>query len=869
MTRPRAARPPMSALAMLQQEVNELFQQLSILDRSDRLPGSEWSPAVDVLEQRDRLLVIVEVPGLAPETLKVAFRERALVLTGDRRAPRVGSGARFHCLERPHGKFERTIPLDLPVDVASRAGLAARRRPHRHAAAAARAPRPRDRHPDREGAHGMSEETKDEQDQQPKVPDVLPVLPLRDIVIFPFMIVPLYVSRDRSIRAVDQALAENRMILLAAQKKQDEDDPGAEDIYPVGTAALIMRMLKLPDGRIRVLVQGLSRARIVSYDEGLPHLQAHVETVAEPESARGSLEVEAMMRNVKAALEKSQNLGKPISPEVIVIANNMEEPGRLADLTASNLDLKVEGAQAILEALDPVERLRRVHELMTKELEVLTMQQEISSQAKGEMDRSQREFFLRQQLKAIQSELGEGNELGEEIAQLRDKATKAKMPKPVMEEVERQLKKLERMHPDAAETATLRNWLDWMVTLPWGKVSKDSLDLVEAQRILDEDHYGLEKVKERIVEYLAVRKLKEKAKGPLLVLRRPARRRQDQPRPLDRARARPQVRAALARRRQGRGRDPRPPPHLRRLDARPHHPGHPPGRRQQPGVHDGRGRQDRRRLPRRPELGAARGARPRAEQRLPRPLPGRAVRPLERDVHLHREPDRHDPAGVPRPHGGDPALGLHRGREARDRQAPPGAEAARGARPHAREPGVHGPVAQGDRQQLHARGGPAQLRARDRAGLAQGGAQGGRGPGGDGARRRRARSSKFLGAAKTLPEERLKKDTVGIATGLAWTATGGDVLFVEASIMKGKGRLTLTGQLGDVMKESAQAALSAGRAATPARTASRTRCSRPNDLHVHVPEGAIPKDGPSAGITMATAILSALTGQRGAQPASR
>ncbi len=268
----------------------------------------------------------------------------------------------------------------------------------------------------------MSEEPKEEP-EQPKVPDVLPVLPLRDIVIFPFMIVPLYVSRDRSIRAVDQALAENRMILLAAQKKQDEDDPGPDDIYPVGTAALIMRMLKLPDGRIRVLVQGLSRARIKAFDDGLPHLQAHVETVAEPELAREGADVdarrvEAMMRNVKAALEKSQNLGKPISPEVIVIANNMEEPGRLADLAASNLDLKVEGAQAILEALDPVERLSRVHELMTKELEVLTMQQEISSQAKGEMDRSQREFFLRQQLKAIQSELGEGNELSEEIAQL-------------------------------------------------------------------------------------------------------------------------------------------------------------------------------------------------------------------------------------------------------------------------------------------------------------------------------------------------------------------------------------------------------------------------------------------------------------------
>src|SRR5512132_366125 len=360
----------------------------------------------------------------------------------------------------------------------------------------------------------MSEERKDE--EQPKIPDVLPVLPLRDIVIFPFMIVPLYVSRERSIKAVDQALSDNRMILRAAQKGQDVVDAGGADIFSVGTVALIMRMLKLPDGRIRVLVQGIGRARIVSFEEGHPHLHARIEPITEPESTEKNLEIEALMRNVKAALEKSANLGKPISPEVIVIATNMEEPGRLADLTASNLDLKVEGAQEILEALDPLDRLRRVHELMTKELEVLTMQQEISSQAKGEMDRSQREFFLRQQLKAIQSELGEGNELSEEIAQLKEKAHKAKMPKPVLEEVERQLKKLERMHPDSAETATLRNWLDWMVGLPWGKQSKDNLDLVEAQRILDEDHYGLGKIKERIVEYLAVRKLKDKMKGPLL-----------------------------------------------------------------------------------------------------------------------------------------------------------------------------------------------------------------------------------------------------------------------------------------------------------------------------------------------------------------
>ncbi len=362
----------------------------------------------------------------------------------------------------------------------------------------------------------MSEELRKDE-EPPKIPETLPVLPLRDIVIFPFMIVPLYVSRERSIKAVDRALADNRMILLAAQKEQEKEDPAPDDIYTVGTVALIMRMLKLPDGRIRVLVQGVGRARIQSYEEGHAHLQARIEAVTEPEVGSGkTLEVEALMRNVKAALEKSANLGKPISPEVIVIATNMEEPGRLADLTASNLDLKVEGAQEILEAFDPIERLRRVHELMAKELEVLNMQQEISSQAKGEMDRSQREFFLRQQMKAIQSELGEGNELSEEIAQLKDKAHKARMPRSVMEEVERQLKKLERMHPDSAETATLRNWLDWMVTLPWGRPTKDNLDLVEAQKILDDDHYGLEKIKERIVEYLAVRKLKDKMKGPLL-----------------------------------------------------------------------------------------------------------------------------------------------------------------------------------------------------------------------------------------------------------------------------------------------------------------------------------------------------------------
>ena len=632
----------------------------------------------------------------------------------------------------------------------------------------------------------MSAEPNKEEQDQPKVPDVLPVLPLRDIVIFPFMIVPLYVSRDRSIRAVDQALAENRMILLAAQKKQDEDDPGPEDIYPVGTAALIMRMLKLPDGRIRVLVQGLSRARITAFDDGLPHLQAHVETVVESDPSKSSLEVEAMMRNVKAALEKSQNLGKPISPEVIVIANNMEEPGRLADLAASNLDLKVEGAQAILEAIDPVERLRRVHELMTKELEVLTMQQEISSQAKGEMDRSQREFFLRQQLKAIQSELGEGNELGEEIAQLKEKAQKAKMPKPVMEEVERQLKKLERMHPDAAETATLRNWLDWMVTLPWGKATKDSLDLIEAQRILDEDHYGLEKIKERIIEYLAVRKLKEKTKGPLLCfVGPPGVGKTSLGRSIARALGRKFVRLSL-----GGVKD--------EAEIRGHrrtYVGSMPGRIIQ-GIHQAAANNPVFMMDEVDKIGADfRGDPSSALLEVLDPEQNNAFRDHYLGVPFDLSntmfictanlTDTIQPAFLDRMevirlsgYTEDEKL------EIAKRHLIPKQLEEHGLTPEHllfTDPALKAIINTYTRE--------AGLRSFEREiaaicrKVARKVAEGQTGT----VRVTPGSLHKFLGAAKTLPEERLKKDTVGISTGLAWTATGGDVLFVEASDHEGQG----------------------------------------------------------------------------------
>src|SRR5258707_5663963 len=355
-------------------------------------------------------------------------------------------------------------------------------------------------------------------EQQLQIPSELPVLPLRDIVIYPFMIVPLFVSREKSIRAVDEALGENRMILLASQKDLDKEEPTADDLYKVGTAAVMMRMSKLPDGRIRILVQGLARAQLESVDTSGEYLRARVSVMQEILPPERSLEVEALIRNVRASMEKAINLGKNISPEVMAIIANLDDAGRLADLSASNLELKVEDAQSVLDIADTTARLRRVNDLLNKEIEVLTVQQEINTQARADIERSQREFYLRQQMKAIQNELGEGNELAEEIQQFRDKIEAAKMPRPTEEEALRQLKKLERMHPDAAETATLRNWMEIMTDLPWSKASKDNLDLHKAERILDEDHYGLDKVKERIIEALAVRKLKEKPKGPILCL---------------------------------------------------------------------------------------------------------------------------------------------------------------------------------------------------------------------------------------------------------------------------------------------------------------------------------------------------------------
>ena len=701
-----------------------------------------------------------------------------------------------------------------------------------------------------EGAEGSGGE-------QLQIPGELPVLPLRDIVIYPFMIVPLFVSRERSIRAVDEALGENRMILLASQKDLDKEEPSGEDLYQIGTVAVIMRMLKLPDGRIRILVQGLTRARLDAVEMGGEYLRARLTVMQEPPAPERSLEVEALVRNVRASMEKAANLGKNISPEVMAIIANLDDAGRLADLSASNLELKVEDAQSVLDIADTTARLRRVNELLNKEIEVLTVQQEINTQARADIDRSQREFYLRQQLKAIQSELGEGNELAEEVTQFREKIEAAKMPKPAEEESLRQLKKLERMHPDAAETATLRNWLEIMTDLPWSKASVDNLDLIKAERVLNDDHYGLERVKERIIEALAVRKLKERPKGPILCLvGPPGVGKTSLGRSIARALDRKFVRLSLG------------------------------------GVHD----EAEIRGHRRTYVGA---------------MPGRIVQAIQQagtnnplimldEIDKVGADFRGDPSSAllevldPEQNNSfrDNYLGVtfdlsnvmfmttanvldtiqpalrdrmevirlagyteEEKREIARRHLLPKQMEENGITPknlHISKTAVTAIIQQYTQE--------AGLRQLEREigticrKVARRIAEGNR----ETVRVTVKNLHEFLRAPKIIPDEILKKDQIGVATGLAWTAVGGDVLFIEALRMKGKGGLVLTGQLGDVMRESAQAAYSYAKSRAAELEINEEDFNQ-YDLHIHIPEGAIPKDGPSAGITLATAMVSVLS----------
>ena len=691
-----------------------------------------------------------------------------------------------------------------------------------------------------------------------QIPSELPVLPLRDIVIYPFMIVPLFVSRDRSIRAVEEALKENRMIMLVSQRDVNKEEPEQADLFEVGTVAIIMRMLKLPDGRIRILIQGLSRCQIDSVSGKGEYVNASVTPIIEPLAPENSLEVEALVRNVRGSMERAASLGKNISPEVLAIIANLDDAGRLADLSASNLELKVEDAQAVLDIHDPIPRLRKVNDLLSKEIDVLTVQAEINTQARADIDRSQREYFLRQQLKAIQAELGDGNELYEEIEQYRDKILKAKMPEGAEEESLRQLKKLERMHPDTAETATLRNWLDIITDLPWSNASKDNLNLKKAEKILDDDHYGLERVKERIVESLAVRKLREKPKGSILCLvGPPGVGKTSLGRSVARALNRKFVRLSLG------------------------------------GLHD----EAEIRGHRRTYVGA---------------MPGRILQAIQQggtnnplimldEIDKVGADFRGDPSsallevldpeqnstfrdnylGVPFDLSNvmfmttanvldtiQPAL--------RDRMeiislsGYTEEEKLEIAKRHLipkqiEENGLEKTDVKFDRKAIT----KIISEYTREAGLRQLEREIGK------VCRKVARSKaeleaefkpikvttdnlkSYLRVSKIFNEGALKKDEIGTVTGLAWTAVGGEILFIEALKTKGKGKLLLTGQLGEVMQESAQAAFSYAKARSGELGIPEDALEN-FDIHIHLPEGAIPKDGPSAGITMATALVSVL-----------
>jgi len=694
--------------------------------------------------------------------------------------------------------------------------------------------------------------------QEKKLPELTPVLPVRDVVVYPFMILPLFVGREKSIRAVDEALGRDRMILLVAQKDADAEDPGVEEVYPIGTVAMIMRMLKMPDGRVKILVQGVTRAKVTQFTRTDLFFEARIQELPDQDVPTMSLELEALIRSVKEQVSKSASLGKAVSPDVLVIINNLEHPGRLADLVASNLDLKVEQAVEVLGITDPVARLRRAGELLRKELEVLAVQHKIQSSAREEMDKTQREYYLREQLKAIQKELGESDERAAELEELAGKIEKAKMPPEVEEEAKTQLTRLSRMHPDAAEASVVRTYLDWLIELPWKKQTRDRISIKNAQKILEEDHYDLEKVKERILEYLAVRKLKKKGmKGPILCfVGPPGVGKTSLGRSIARALGRKFVRISLG------------------------------------GVRD----EAEIRGHRRTYIGA---------------LPGKIIQGIKQagtnnPVFMMDEVDK-----VGADFRGDPSAALlevldpeqnisftdHYLGVAFDLSNVMFVTTANLADPilpalkdrmevieisgYTEEEKLHITRKYLLPRQLSEHGiTPKYLEITDEAILkivneytreaglrnlerqvaticrkvAKEVA---------GGKREQAKVSvkslqTFLGAPKFLPESEQERDEVGVATGLAWTQSGGDIIYVEATTMKGKGQLTLTGHLGDVMKESAQAALSYART-WGGELGIREEVFGELDLHVHVPAGAIPKDGPSAGITMATALISALT----------
>ena len=690
-----------------------------------------------------------------------------------------------------------------------------------------------------------------------KVPEILPLLPVRDMVMYPAVTLPLFLGREMSINAVEKSLSQDRLIVVAAQKDLTDEDPLPAKIYSMGVVSQIMRMLRLPDGRIKILIQGLKKAQIEEYVQERPTFLVRIKPVEEPLITEITLEIEALMRYIREEMEKVVSMGRLVPSDVLLVLDTIDEPGKFADVACANLGLQVDKAQELLEIVDPIERLRKLSEIVGKEIELLNMQAKILSQAKDEMTKSQREYFLREQMKAIRSELGETDERDEEVKDLRKKIKKAKMPREVEKEAKKQVERLEMMHPDAIESNMLKTYVECLVELPWSTSTKDNIDIKKVKAILDEDHYGLEKVKERILEFLSVIKLKGEMKGPILCfVGPPGVGKTSLGRSIARALGRSFQRISL-----GGMKD--------EAEIRGHrrtYVGAMPGRIMQ-GLKQGGTNNPVFMLDEVDKIGMDFRGDPASallevldpeqnvafsDHYLNVPFDLSKVMFITTANQVDTIPaalhDRMETITIPGYTEQEKLLIAKRhlvSKQIRENGLKKGAlrftdkaiekiitaytreaglrnlerEIASVARKVARK------IAEGIDRKVSAT--PKNLRS-------------------------------FLGQPKFLAENTLPEDMVGIVCGLAWTEAGGDLLFIEASARKGKKELLLTGNMGNVMKESAQAALSYIKARSDALGIDDGVFDQ-LELHIHVPQGAIPKDGPSAGITMAAAMVSTLT----------
>ncbi len=697
----------------------------------------------------------------------------------------------------------------------------------------------------------------------PEVPDSpteYPLMPLRDVVIFPMMVMPLFVGRSFSIKAINEAMRRDRLIFLTLQKDKDIEEPGESDINKVGIIAHILRVVPIEDNRIKILVQGINRGVMKEFIKGEEFLKAVVEPVKERELSEGELKIEdrALIKSVKELLDRAVSLGKQIIPDMLLLMKDIEDPGKLADLVASVLDMKSSQAQEVLETFDPKERLKKVHKFLLDEVGVLEVKQEISSHAREQMEKEQREYFLRQQLKAIQEELGEGDERKAEIEEYLKKLKRLRLKEESRKEVEKQIKRLERLHPDSAEAGVLRTWIEWVLELPWNKRTKDNYDLDRAREVLDRDHYDLDKVKDRIIEYLAVRKLtegKENSAQILAFMGPPGVGKTSLGKSIAEALGRKFVRIAL-----GGIRD--------EAEIRGHrrtYVGAMPGRIIQ-AIKQAKTKNPVIMLDEIDKIALSFQGDPAAallevldpEQNksftdlyiglpfdlsevifictgnridtIPTPLRDRME-----ILHLSGYSEE-EKLFIAKRHLIPKLIPLHGLREEEvEIEDDAILEIIRG---YTREAGVRNLQRQLSAvlrklavKKLKKEADRFHVKVED--------------------------VKSFLGVPKQR-QDREREPLVGIATGLAWTEVGGEIMYIEGTKMRGKGNLILTGSLGDVMKESAQAALSYIR--SKAEDYDIDPDIFPNiDIHIHVPEGAVPKDGPSAGVAIATALLSLLT----------